>query len=158
MSKVKLIIAGGRDFADYPLLKAEFMEFMQDYNNADVTIVSGMARGADKLGLQIAESFGLSTIQMPADWDTHGRSAGHIRNAEMAAIGTHLLAAWDGKSKGTGGMIQVAQKKSLTVKVIPYSMVDCTTCKHSTDNNGSCMGCDDCDPEAFDGWEKCDVS
>jgi len=30
---------------------------------------------------------------------------------------------------------------------------DCTTCQHSTDNFGRCMGCDDCDADTFDGWE-----
>ncbi len=33
---------------------------------------------------------------------------------------------------------------------------DCATCRHSSDNNGNCMGCDECDSETFDGWESCD--
>ncbi len=36
------------------------------------------------------------------------------------------------------------------------SVQDCTTCAHNTDNNGNCNGCDECDPETFDGWEPCD--
>jgi hypothetical protein len=120
MPKIKVIIAGGRDFDDFDALEAAFQEFLKDYENKDVTIISGMARGADMLGVRIAEEYTLPLIKMPADWDQFGKAAGHIRNAEMARIGTHLLAAWDGVSKGTKGMIGVATKKNLTIKIIGY--------------------------------------
>ena len=58
--------------------------------------------------------------QFPADWDTHGRSAGYKRNIQMGHYGTHLLAFWDGKSKGTGSMIDIALRYGLWVKVIYF--------------------------------------
>lgn len=46
-----------------------------------------------------------------ADWDKHGKGAGHIRNSEMAKNADMLVAFWDGVSKGTLNMIAAALKK-----------------------------------------------
>ena len=120
MTKVRIIIAGGRDFNDYLQLRDTFTNFMAPYKNSEVTVISGMAKGADTLGIQIAKQYGLPVIEMPANWDHYGKSAGHIRNAEMAKIGTHLLAAWDGKSKGTKGMIDISKKLKLEIRIMLY--------------------------------------
>ena len=56
----------------------------------------------------------------PADWDQYGRSAGMIRNREMAKAADSLIAFWDGKSKGTANMIQTSEKMGLAVKVVRY--------------------------------------
>jgi hypothetical protein len=53
----------------------------------------------------------------PADWDRFGRSAGHRRNADMAARAEALVALWDGKSPGTKGMIDIARQRGLKVHV-----------------------------------------
>ena len=44
------------------------------------------------------------------DWDKYGKSAGYIRNTEMAEAGDILVAFWDGKSKGTEHMINIMKK------------------------------------------------
>lgn len=36
----------------------------------------------------------------------------------MAGYGTHLLAFWDGKSRGTKNMIGEAEKRDLPVRVV----------------------------------------
>ena len=46
----------------------------------------------------------------PADWNTYGKSAGFVRNIEMAENATALIAFWDGKSSGTKHMIETAKK------------------------------------------------
>lgn len=84
-------------------------------------MICGDARGADKLGADWAEFHGISVKHMPAKWRLPNgitdRGAGHKRNAEMAAIGDVLLAFWDGKSKGTKGMIDRALAVGLEVHV-----------------------------------------
>lgn len=113
----KLIIAGGRDFGgvqSYRLLIEEADRMMPD------EIISGCAKGADALGMAYAGLRGLKLHKRPADWAKHGKAAGPIRNAEMAEAGDALLAFWDGESKGTKNMIEVARRKGLEVKVIPY--------------------------------------
>lgn len=111
----KVIIAGSRTFIDYELLKNECDKIIK---GEGVEIVSGIAQGADRLGLQYAKEKSLSVKKFPANWDLHGISAGHIRNAEMADYADTLIAFWDGVSRGTEGMIDVAKKRGLEVFVI----------------------------------------
>ena len=83
-------------------------------------IVSGTANGADQLGEKWAKYNSLPVIQFPADWDKHKKSAGYIRNSEMADYADCLIALWDGKSKGTQHMITTAMKKGLKVYVFTF--------------------------------------
>jgi hypothetical protein len=115
---LKVIIAGSRDFDDYELLKEKCDAILK--NQKDVEIVSGGARGADRLGERYAEDMGFPIKRFPADWDTHGRAAGMIRNADMATYGDALIAFWDGRSTGTSGMISLARKKELKYRIIRY--------------------------------------
>lgn len=106
LKEVKLIIAGSRDFNDYKLLCDSVEKIIQkDYPNHKLSIVSGMAKGADSLGYLYAESKGLNIHKFPADWNKHGMAAGPIRNKEMGDFADALLAFWDGQSKGTKHMI-----------------------------------------------------
>ena len=44
--------------------------------------------------------------EFPADWRTHDKSAGPIRNAQMAKYADGAIILWDGQSKGTLNMIK----------------------------------------------------
>lgn len=112
---MKVIIAGSRDFNDYEKLK-EVCDYMLS-RQTDVEIVSGAARGADILGEQYAKEKGHSLKQFPAEWDKFGKRAGYLRNEDMAKYSDALIAFWDGKSKGTEHMINLAKKHNLKVKV-----------------------------------------
>lgn len=112
---MKVIIAGSRDFSDYEKLK-EVCDYMLS-RQTDVEIVSGAARGADILGEQYAKEKGHSLKQFPAEWDKFGKRAGYLRNEDMAKYSDALIAFWDGKSKGTEHMINLAKKHNLKVKV-----------------------------------------
>tara|TARA_R110000851_G_scaffold321360_2_gene486759 strand:- start:373 stop:723 length:351 start_codon:yes stop_codon:yes gene_type:complete len=116
---VRTIIAGGRDYDDW----SDFEGYVDEFRASIVSgmsVVSGMARGADSLAVRYAEENELRLYEFPADWDKHGKSAGHIRNSHMAAHAEALLAFWDGKSKGTKNMIDRAVGKGLLVKVVRY--------------------------------------
>ena len=63
---------------------------------------------------------GYETELFPADWKTHGRKAGPIRNKQMADYGEMLIAFWDGKSSGTKNMIENSKKLGLIVHIINY--------------------------------------
>jgi len=115
-----IIIAGTRKFNDYDLLVREVDKYIDDNNIKNVTIYTGDARGADKLGNKYAKQKKYELVKFPADWDKYGMSAGYIRNAEMSKDATDLVAFWDGKSKGTKNMIDIAKKKKIKVKVVRY--------------------------------------
>jgi predicted Rossmann fold nucleotide-binding protein DprA/Smf involved in DNA uptake len=118
---IKVIIAGGRDFNDYALLERILTRLLSKTPLEEVLIISGGAKGADKLGERYAKEKGIALQVFPADWDKHGKKAGYLRNAEMAKEGTHLVAFWDGQSKGTKHMIDLARKRNLDVRIISYT-------------------------------------
>ena len=117
---MKVIIAGSRDFDDYEVLRNYCDHVLQ--NQTDIEIVSGTARGADQLGERYAKERGYSVKQFPADWDKHGRSAGYIRNEEMAKYGDALIAFWNGMSKGTEHMINLAKQYKLKIRICNYTI------------------------------------
>ena len=129
--KLRIIVAGSRDFKDYPLLRDTLMYYLTDMDDADVVddpsqvkFISGTARGADTLGEQFAYTYEYDVIRFVPDWDTYGKSAGYRRNAEMAKYASEeygvLFAFWDGKSKGTKHMIDLANRYGLEVHVVKY--------------------------------------
>lgn len=121
MQPYKLIVAGGRDFTDYNWAKREIIRLgtveLKDYA---VSIVCGMARGADAMGLRFAEEHGVVVHKFYADWDGLGKSAGHARNRDMGNFADGLLAFWDGRSRGTKGMIEYMRYLDKDVRVIEY--------------------------------------
>lgn len=114
--EMKAIIAGSRDFHDYDFMEAKLvgMFLSTDY---PTQIISGTARGADRLGEQFAKSFDIELVLVEANWKTEGKKAGVLRNIRMAEKADILLAFWDGKSKGTRHMINTALEKNLEVHV-----------------------------------------
>ncbi len=119
----RVIIAGGRDFNDYALLKDKCDSILANrIPSHHIIIVSGAARGADSLGEKYAAERGFAVERFPADWVRDGKAAGVIRNAQMADNADALIAFWDGTSRGTKHMIDTALAKGLAVRVIKYSI------------------------------------
>lgn len=115
---MRVIIAGSRTITDYSIVcRAIFIalwNWQKEYS--DVTeVLSGSARGVDRLGEQWARKNGKQLLLYPANWDKYGKRAGYLRNIEMANYADMLIAIWDGKSKGTSHMIDIAKKKGLEV-------------------------------------------
>jgi len=117
----RIIIAGSRDFDDWDLLRLKVNYYTFLMEPGSIEIVSGCCgRGADQLGEEYSILNGLPLKEFPADWRRYGDAAGPIRNKEMASYATHLIAFWNGKSKGTKNMIEEATKAGLKVKVVRY--------------------------------------
>ena len=121
MVMFKLIVAGGRDFDDYPLLCSSLDGLLSNKDKTQIEIVEGGARGADRLGCRYAMDKGLAHKRISADWDTHGKKAGIMRNIEMAEYADALVAYWDGASRGTLHMIETMRKMGKPVRVARYS-------------------------------------
>lgn len=126
MSKpnIRIIVAGGRDFNDKAKLYNSLDTIVAKYTDTNtIEIVTGGARGADYLGKRYALDKHLLHTELPAQWDKYGKSAGYRRNAQMADYVTDdgvLVAFWDGRSKGTSHMIDVARRKGIKVFVFTY--------------------------------------
>jgi hypothetical protein len=115
---MKVIIAGSRDFNDYELLKNTCDKILS--NQTDVEIVSGGARGADALGERYAKEKGYNLKIFLANWDEFGKQAGFVRNKEMGRYSDSLIAFWNGVSRGTKHMIDIAKSEGLNIRVIKY--------------------------------------
>ena len=116
----KVIVAGSRTFDDFVLMRQK-LDSILSRKGDQVEIVSGGARGADALGYEYAHFRQYTVTVMKAKWDVHGKKAGYLRNVDMAKYADALVAFWDGKSKGTGHMIDIAKKKGMPIRVINYT-------------------------------------
>lgn len=104
---MKVIIAGSRNVKDwgtvyFAIAESKFFDITE--------VVSGTAAGVDKLGEQYGNEFGIPVKQFPANWDEYGKSAGFLRNTQMAEYADALIAIWDGESRGTKHMIDIMNK------------------------------------------------
>lgn len=112
----RIVVAGSRDFNDYNLLSAELDKYLAGQTN--ITIVSGTARGADKLGERYAAEHNLRIERFPAEWEKYHKGAGPIRNAQMVESADAVIVFWDNESSGTKNIIECARKENIPYKIV----------------------------------------
>lgn len=129
MLRTRVIVAGSRTFNDFGLLTRELTDIFRSEGLEpwDVEIISGGAEGTDSLAekfakLRIAFGQNIKLTVMRADW-RRGYSAGYIRNKEMALYAKAncngiCICFWDGQSRGTKHMIDLARKEGLDVHIV----------------------------------------
>lgn len=128
---MNIIIAGSRDFDDYLCLRKLCQIISKRIKLITLSklelsvVISGGAKGADRLGECYAFDNGYSVIRFQALWGVYGKSAGPRRNNEMAKFASEsgsgtLIAFWDGESRGTKNMIDTARRYGLHVIVVEY--------------------------------------
>lgn len=105
----------------------------------EAIIISGGAKGADSLGKQYGLETGYKVEEYLPEWsnlnvepciiktNTYGKynaMAGHNRNRKMLEQIVNnkdkgfIIVFWNGKSKGTKNMIEIAQKENIDVKIV----------------------------------------
>lgn len=122
----RVIVAGGRSFGNYQLLKSCLDYIFNNINHeVDIEIVSGRAEGADKLGERYAQEHNLSCKIFPAEWGKYGKKAGPIRNSQMIDYAKEqipmVVAFWNGKSRGTMDTLSKAQLNGIESIVILFN-------------------------------------
>lgn len=110
---MKLIIAGSRGIVDYDIIKHGYL----DSGIQATEIVSGTARGVDRLGEHLANTFNIPIKRFPANWEGLGKKAGYVRNVTMADYADAALVFWNGESKGTKHMIDIARQRGMLLVV-----------------------------------------
>ena len=107
---MKILVCGGRDFSNLPAVVDELEPLKP------TEIIHGGASGADKLAGIFAKGWDLPCRVFPADWKTHGKAAGPIRNKQMLDEGKpDLVVAFPG-GRGTENMIQQAERAGVPVQ------------------------------------------
>jgi hypothetical protein len=121
----KILIAGSRDFDDYEYLEVQMNYILHEIIKEDevwdnVIILSGGARGADKLGEQFADVYDFGIEQHIPDWNKHGRKAGILRNKVMVDKADLVVVFWDGKSRGSKHVIEYSKEVGKDAVVFKY--------------------------------------
>lgn len=112
----RLVVAGSRGFDSYERLSAELDKYLAGKKN--VTIISGTARGADRLGERYAQEHGYRLEQVPAQWAKYHQGAGPIRNKQMVKTADAVLVFWDHESTGTRNIIECARAENIPCKIV----------------------------------------
>jgi len=114
-NKLKLAVVGSRTFND--ILTAH--EIISSFDPS--IIISGGAKGADSFAQNYAELNAIKCIIHLPDWNKYGKRAGFLRNELIVRDCNHLLAFWDGTSRGTKHSIDLATDAGIPVDVIYFS-------------------------------------
>jgi hypothetical protein len=116
---MKVMVCGGRDFDNYDRLANILSDIKGEHPN--IELISGGAKGADNLAEQYAQLNNVPIKVIKADWGTHGKSAGIIRNRELLDLKPNLVIAfWDWVSKGTKDSIEEAKRRGIEVRIHNY--------------------------------------
>lgn len=110
-------VSGSRDGFTYE----EFKEYLDTNFENIYELLSGGARGIDSFAKRYALENDIKFVEKRADWDNHGKAAGHIRNIAMAhsiekkgSRGCVVAFCYD-NSRGTMHMIKYSKSLGLNV-------------------------------------------
>ncbi len=120
-----LAVIGSRSFKDYETLEYEIDRIFKRKKIAtpdrNMCIVSGGARGADRLAKRYADEHPeVEYIEHKPNWEAYGKKAGFMRNVEIVKDSHMVLSFWNGKSKGTKHTLGLAQTLGKQIKVVRF--------------------------------------
>ena len=118
----RLLVTGSRDWSDAQAIVRE-LEVVNAHEGEQVVLVSGNCpTGADKIAEDVAVKFGWMIERHPADWKTHGKRAGFIRNGEMVDEGADYCVAFvKDSSPGASNTVVKARIAKIPTKVVAYT-------------------------------------
>lgn len=111
---MKVIIAGSRGINSYDVVDNAIRQ--SGFNITEI-VHGNCVNSPDMIGDLWARVHDVPIKKFPANWNEYGKSAGLIRNKEMAQYADALIAVWNGKSKGTKHMIDYAKQNGLEVYI-----------------------------------------
>lgn len=87
-----------------------------------LSVISGMARGADSHAAAWADNHSVPLLKYPADWKTFGKRAGFVRNKRMLDEGRpDVVVAFArdlASSRGTNMMVELARSAGVKTWVV----------------------------------------
>lgn len=116
----RILITGSRNYSDPSTLRAALFQSWRALGQRyDTVLVSGAHRhGADALAEQYWRELCLPVETHPADWSTHGRAAGPIRNQQMVDRGADICLAFPTSSSiGTWDCVRRAKAAGIPVEI-----------------------------------------
>lgn len=113
---MRTIIAGSRSITDSQIT-FDAINWAQTEGLVITTVLCGGAQGPDTHGEMWAQTLEIPVEYYPAHWHDQGMAAGYKRNVRMADRADALIAVWDGQSKGTKHMIDIAHQYELEIYI-----------------------------------------
>jgi YspA, cpYpsA-related SLOG family len=113
----RVLVTGSRTWTDRRAIVDALDELLAEHDA--LTVVHGNAIGADQMvHYWAARRRGVVTVEAhPARWNTYGKQAGMIRNAEMVDAGADICLAFiRDKSPGATHCADLAEKAGIPVK------------------------------------------
>lgn len=111
------LICGGRNFTDQAMFD-DAMARLTGMWGCPSKIVHGAAQGADSMADTWGKRMHIAVVAVPAEWSTHGKAAGPIRNEEMLYLHKpKRVIAFPG-GVGTADMVKRAKKHVGRIDVI----------------------------------------
>lgn len=120
----RFIVCGGRQYTNWQVIEKALWAIHRKHG--PFVLVHGDCEGADRTAEQVAEVINavnedagfdeeLIVIERHcADWNTHGKAAGPMRNRHMASLGADGCVAFPGQ-RGTASMVDIAKNHGIPV-------------------------------------------
>lgn len=113
MSGERVAIVGSRDWPD-PVAVVLAVENLP----TGTVVVSGGARGVDRIAADAARARGLEVVEHLPDWERLGRRAGFVRNCAIVDDCDRVIAFQHERSRGTQHTIDLAERLGKPVQVV----------------------------------------
>jgi len=114
------LICGGRNFSDACMFGEAMNEIIQ-LRGCPTRVIHGGAQGADFFAGNWAREMAIECVSVPADWKTHGKAAGPLRNARMLNdYQPKFVVAFPG-GKGTADMVRRAREAEIGVAEVKHA-------------------------------------
>jgi len=118
---MRILITGSRDWDDFHAVENSILGALYDAEvspyDDDIVVVHGACpTGADAAADQVGRLWAFGVEAWPADWTSHGKAAGPIRNQQMVNAGADLCLAFPlGESRGTRDCVRRADAAGIPV-------------------------------------------
>lgn len=123
--KVSAIICGSRDIHKTNKYVDAIANLCAEMDYEILEVISGGQRGGDFIGEKYALHIDADIVTFHANWGKYGKAAGPKRNEKMINYLMYgcerrgiVIALWDGESKGTKHIIDLAYK----YRVVTYTI------------------------------------
>lgn len=119
---MKILVSGSREWTNKEAIKRVLLDYHEwaIMSETKITLIHGGARGADTLAGEVAQKFGWDVEVFKADWETHKKGAGPIRNKLMLEQKPDLVICFTPnilESKGTKNCYLQAVERNFSVVV-----------------------------------------
>lgn len=115
---VVIAATGGRRYENRTVIERAFVDVAAAYLGYPIVLAVGDAHGADQVARDVAHSLGWRVVVFEANWRTHGRKAGPMRNRRLLQKAVpRLLLAFPG-GRGTANMVKQAMALGIPVVTV----------------------------------------